>query len=47
MRPGSTSCTATCISGRLGRNYSELAASWMWVIALAGLALWVMRRREN
>lgn len=33
--------------GALGRNYSELAASWMWVIALAGLALWVMRRREN
>ncbi|WKG03433.1 PepSY domain-containing protein [Mycolicibacterium sp. HK-90] len=33
--------------GAFGRNYSELAASWMWVIALAGLALWVMRRREN
>ncbi|MGV0810485.1 PepSY domain-containing protein [Mycolicibacterium boenickei] len=33
--------------GEFGRNYSELAASWMWVIALAGLALWIMRRREN
>lgn len=33
--------------GAFGRNYSELAASWMWVIALAGLALWVMRRRED
>ncbi|OBG82447.1 peptidase [Mycobacterium sp. E802] len=33
--------------GAFGRNYSELAASWMWVIALAGLALWVMRRRDN
>ncbi|MGV0597536.1 PepSY-associated TM helix domain-containing protein [Mycolicibacterium porcinum] len=33
--------------GAFGRNYSELAASWMWVIALAGLALWIMRRREN
>ncbi len=33
--------------GAFGRNYSELAASWMWVIALAGLALWIMRRQEN
>ncbi len=33
--------------GAFGRNYSELAASWIWVIALAGLALWTMRRREN
>ncbi|MFV8244128.1 PepSY-associated TM helix domain-containing protein [Mycolicibacterium peregrinum] len=33
--------------GAFGRNYSELAASWMWVIVLAGLALWIMRRREN
>lgn len=33
--------------GAVGRNYSELAASWMWVIALAGVGLWVMRRREN
>ncbi|MCV7285615.1 PepSY domain-containing protein [Mycolicibacterium wolinskyi] len=33
--------------GAVGRNYSELAASWMWVIALAGLALWIMQRRDN
>ncbi|MUL83092.1 MULTISPECIES: PepSY domain-containing protein [unclassified Mycolicibacterium] len=33
--------------GAFGRNYSELAASWLWVIALAGLALWIMRHREN
>ena len=26
--------------GDPGRIYSELAASWLWVIALAGLALW-------
>ena len=26
--------------GVVGRFYSELAASWLWVIALAGLALW-------
>jgi len=26
--------------GEPGRIYSELAASWLWVIALAGLALW-------
>lgn len=30
--------------GALGRNYSELAASWLWVVALAGLALWVAHR---
>ncbi|MFJ8646513.1 PepSY-associated TM helix domain-containing protein [Streptomyces sp. NPDC093546] len=31
--------------GDLGRNYSELAASWMWVVALGGLLLWIGRRR--
>jgi len=31
--------------GVVGRNYSELAASWLWVIALAGLALWVGHRK--
>ncbi|MFE5594189.1 PepSY-associated TM helix domain-containing protein [Streptomyces sp. NPDC056549] len=33
--------------GELGRNYSELAASWLWVIALGGVLLWVGRRRTN
>ncbi|MFF5443494.1 PepSY-associated TM helix domain-containing protein [Streptomyces sp. NPDC012888] len=33
--------------GDLGRNYSELAASWMWVVALGGLALWIGRRRTR
>ncbi|KUI38644.1 peptidase [Mycobacterium sp. IS-1590] len=33
--------------GALGRNYSELAASWLWVIALAGLALWYLHRRDS
>ncbi|TXS14079.1 PepSY domain-containing protein [Streptomyces sp. adm13(2018)] len=33
--------------GEIGRNYSELAASWLWVIALGGLALWLGRRRKN
>ncbi|MEU7298028.1 PepSY-associated TM helix domain-containing protein [Streptomyces exfoliatus] len=33
--------------GDLGRNYSELAASWLWVIALGGLVLWLGRRRRN
>jgi uncharacterized iron-regulated membrane protein len=27
--------------GAVGRNYSELAASWSWVIAGAGLLLWI------
>ncbi len=26
--------------GDSGRLYSELAASWMWVAALGGIALW-------
>lgn len=26
--------------GNVGRNYSELAASWLWVAALGGLLLW-------
>ncbi|MCX5378699.1 PepSY domain-containing protein [Streptomyces sp. NBC_00091] len=33
--------------GEFGRNYSELAASWLWVVALGGLALWIGRRRAR
>ncbi|MGW7104466.1 PepSY-associated TM helix domain-containing protein [Streptomyces sp. NPDC054883] len=33
--------------GAFGRNYSELAASWLWVVALGGLALWIGRRRAG
>ncbi|MGW6419586.1 PepSY-associated TM helix domain-containing protein [Streptomyces sp. NPDC055055] len=33
--------------GEFGRNYSELAASWLWVIALGGLLLWLGRRRTG
>ncbi len=33
--------------GEFGRNYSELAASWLWVVALGGLALWIGRRRKR
>ncbi|MEO9328389.1 PepSY domain-containing protein [Gordonia sp. B21] len=35
--------------GEPGRVYSELAASWLWVVALGGVALWVsyMRRRRS
>nr|CRL67421.1 putative iron-regulated membrane protein [Mycolicibacterium malmesburyense] len=33
--------------GAFGRNYSELAASWLWVIALVGLALWYLHRRDT
>jgi uncharacterized iron-regulated membrane protein len=29
----------------IGRNYSELAASWLWVISLAGLVLWIQHRK--
>lgn len=31
--------------GETGRLYSELAASWLWVIAAGGLVLWFSRRR--
>ena len=33
--------------GDVGRVYSELAASWLWVLALSGLSLWVVRRRRH
>jgi len=36
--------------GDAGRLYSETAASWLWVVALGGLALWIARfrtRRRN
>ncbi|MGV8871178.1 MAG: PepSY-associated TM helix domain-containing protein [Rhodococcus sp. (in: high G+C Gram-positive bacteria)] len=33
--------------GEPGRLYSELAASWLWVIALGGLFLWFERCRRN
>ncbi|GAB2606033.1 membrane protein [Paractinoplanes abujensis] len=32
--------------GDLGRHYSELAASWLAIIALGGLALWWRRQRS-
>lgn len=33
--------------GELGRNYSELAASWMWLATLGGLVLWWAGRRRK
>ncbi|WP_407295933.1 PepSY-associated TM helix domain-containing protein [Stutzerimonas zhaodongensis] len=33
--------------GEPGRLYSELAASWLWVAALGGFALWFIRRRRT
>ncbi|MFW0784443.1 PepSY domain-containing protein [Gordonia sp. CPCC 206044] len=33
--------------GEPGRIYSELAASWLWVVALGGLALWIGRYRRG
>ncbi|MGK5629899.1 PepSY-associated TM helix domain-containing protein [Streptomyces sp. URMC 123] len=33
--------------GETGRLYSELAASWLWVVALGGLLLWIGRRRSG
>nr|WP_306306493.1 PepSY domain-containing protein [Nocardia veterana] len=31
--------------GDFGRLYSEAAASWMWIIALAGVVMWLRRSR--
>ncbi len=33
--------------GDVGRHYSELAASWLWVVVLGGLALWFTKRRSD
>ncbi|WP_128380734.1 PepSY-associated TM helix domain-containing protein [Streptomyces cavernae] len=33
--------------GETGRLYSELAASWLWVISGGGLVLWFARRRTQ
>ncbi|TDC08339.1 PepSY domain-containing protein [Nonomuraea longispora] len=33
--------------GEPGRVYSELAASWLWVVALGGLLMWAGRRRTR
>ncbi|RKT88520.1 Uncharacterized iron-regulated membrane protein [Saccharopolyspora antimicrobica] len=33
--------------GEAGRVYSELAASWLWVVALGGLLMWVRRKRSS
>ena len=33
--------------GEPGRLYSEMAASWLWVAALGGFALWYIRRRRG
>ncbi|MHA6619319.1 PepSY-associated TM helix domain-containing protein [Pseudonocardia sp. DLS-67] len=33
--------------GEPGRLYSELAASWLWVVALGGLVLWIGRWRAR
>lgn len=33
--------------GNVGRIYSELAASWMWIAALGGIALWFYTRPKR
>lgn len=33
--------------GNVGRVYSELAASWMWVAALGGVVLWALTRPKR
>ncbi|MBY8840601.1 PepSY-associated TM helix domain-containing protein [Streptomyces sp. SP2-10] len=33
--------------GTVGRYYSEIAASWLWVLVLGGLVLWWRRQRRT
>ncbi|MEH6386654.1 PepSY-associated TM helix domain-containing protein [Pseudomonas profundi] len=33
--------------GEWGRVYSELAASWLWLVALGGLTIWLVRKRQS
>jgi uncharacterized iron-regulated membrane protein len=33
--------------GEIGRHYSEIAASWLWVLVLGGLILWWRRRTTS
>lgn len=33
--------------GKVGEVYSEVAASWLWVLVLSGLGIWVGRRRRD
>lgn len=33
--------------GSIGRHYSEMAASWLWVILLSGTVLWINKRRRQ
>ncbi|EHK65597.1 integral membrane protein [Achromobacter arsenitoxydans SY8] len=33
--------------GELGRNYSELAASWLWLATLGGVILWFGKRNRD
>ncbi|HYH30542.1 MAG TPA: PepSY-associated TM helix domain-containing protein [Pseudonocardia sp.] len=37
----------TLLLGDVGRVYSELAASWLGVLVVSGLALWIVRRRRH
>lgn len=37
----------TLLLGDVGRVYSEMAASWLWVLALSGLGLWTVRSRPD
>src|SRR5581483_1843375 len=33
--------------GKVGEVYSEVAASWLWVLVLSGLGIWIGRRRRD
>ena len=38
---------SSLLLGDAGRNYSELAASWLWVAALGGVVLWLATRPKR
>jgi uncharacterized iron-regulated membrane protein len=37
----------TLMLGDVGRVYTELAASWLWVLAVSGLGIWLVRARRR
>lgn len=47
VRSGLSQLHRGLLLGDPGRLYSELAASWLWVVALGGIVLWTTRGRRT
>ncbi|WP_241622435.1 DUF2534 family protein [Rosenbergiella australiborealis] len=46
FRTGLDHLHQSLLLGNVGRAYSELAASWMWIAALGGIILWLVSRQR-